>query len=58
MEEITTRDIYDCFGIESPILFNVKLETKNDLLTVIRFCISVSQMFIEDRILLDEEDDI
>ena len=56
MEEITTYDIFDCFGIESPILFDKKLKTKNELLTVIRFCISVSQMFTDN--LSDEEDDI
>lgn len=51
MDEITTYDIFDCFGIESPILFDKKLKTKDELLTVIRFCISVTQLF-------NEEDDI
>ena len=59
MEGITTKDILDCFGIESSMLINIKLTSRSDILSVIRFCISVSQLFTEDRDnLLDEEDDI
>ena len=49
MEGITTYDIFDCFGIESPMLFDKKLRTKDDLLRVIRFCISVCELFTEEE---------
>ena len=48
MEDITTYDIFDCFGIESPMLFDKKLRTKDELLNVIRFCITVCELFTEE----------
>lgn len=48
MEDITTYDILNVFGIKSSLLFDERLRTKEDILRVIRFCIFVCKIFTEE----------
>ena len=46
METITTKDIYDCFGIKTTAAHR-EIVDKKDLLWIIRFCIETADLFKE-----------